>query len=97
MHKILLGLLFTICMGFASAATPKQLVLRVENLTCSACSITIAKALDKVPGVKAKRVDIRGATVTVSFDSERTNPAAIAKAITDAGFPATAITSKNGG
>jgi mercuric ion binding protein len=50
-----------------------------------------------MPGVTAKRVDSRRATVTVSFDSERTNPAAIAKAITDAGFPATAVTSKNGG
>lgn len=95
MHKILLGLLLTTCMGFTSAASPNQVVLQVENLTCPACSITIAKALDKVPGVTAKRVDTRGATVSVSFDSERTNPAAIAKAITDAGFPATAITSKN--
>lgn len=97
MHKILLGFLLTTCMGFALAATPKQLILQVENLTCPACSITIAKALDKVPGVTAKRVDTRRATVTVSFDSERTNPAAIAKAITDAGFPATAVRSKNGG
>ena len=97
MHKILLGFLLTTCMEFALAATPKQLVLQVENLTCPACSIAIAKALDKVPGITAKRVDSRRATVTVSFDSERTNPGVIAKAITDAGFPATAVTSKNGG
>lgn len=96
MHKILLGLLLMTWMGFASAAPPKQVVLQVENLTCPACSITIEKALEKVPGVTAKRVDARSATVTVRFDPERTNPVAIAKIITDAGFPATAITSKHG-
>ncbi|MBU0789724.1 MAG: heavy-metal-associated domain-containing protein, partial [Gammaproteobacteria bacterium] len=67
-----------------------QVVLQVENMTCPACSITIEKALDKVPGVTARRVDTQAATVTVAFDAERTNAAAIAKAITDAGFPATA-------
>ncbi|WP_341249843.1 heavy-metal-associated domain-containing protein [Cupriavidus pauculus] len=90
MRKILLGLVFTAWMGLAWAATPKQVVLQVENMTCPACSITIEKALDKVPGVTARRVDTQAATVTVAFDAERTNAAAIAKAITDAGFPATA-------
>jgi mercuric ion binding protein len=89
-RKILLGLVFTAWMGLAWAATPKQVVLQVENMTCPACSITIEKALDKVPGVTARRVDTQAATVTVAFDAERTNAAAIAKAITDAGFPATA-------
>ncbi|GAA4782882.1 heavy-metal-associated domain-containing protein [Lysobacter hankyongensis] len=95
MRKIFLGLILTAWMGITCAAMPKQVVLRVENMTCPACSITIEKALDKVSGVTAKRVNVRDATVTVGFDSERTNPGVIAKAITDAGFPATAITSKN--
>ena len=97
MRKILLSLVFTAWMGLAWAATPKQVVLQVENMTCPACSITIEKALDTVPGVTAKRIDTRAATVTVAFDAERTNAAAIAKAITDAGFPATAKAKANGG
>lgn len=96
MRKIFFGLVLTAWMGVACAATPKQVVLRVENMTCPACSITIKKALDKVSGVTAKRINARDATVTVRFDPERTNPGVIAKAITDAGFPATARTSKNG-
>lgn len=48
MHKILLSLVLTAWMGLAWAATPKQVVLQVENMTCPACNITIEKALDAV-------------------------------------------------
>lgn len=97
MRNILLGLIITTSTGLAWAASPKQVVLQVKNVTCPACSITIEKALDKVSGVTARRVDTRAATVTVTFDAERTSTAAIAKAITDAGFTATAKASTNGG
>ena len=97
MRKILLGLVFMVWMDLAWAATPKQVALQVKNMTCPACSITIEKALDTVPGVTAKRIDTRAATVSVAFDAERTNAAAIVKAITDAGFPATVTVSANGG
>jgi mercuric ion binding protein len=97
MRKILLSLVFAASLGQAWAATPRQVVLQVENMTCPACSITIQKALDTVPGVTAKRVDPQAATVTVAFDAERTNTGAIAKAITAAGFPATAEARASGG
>ena len=74
--------------GAALAATPKTAVLNVENMTCPACSITIEKALDKVPGVSKTQIDTNAATVTVSFDAERTNVPALAHAVTEAGFPA---------
>ena len=95
MHKILISLVLTAWMGLAWAATPKQVVLQVENMTCPECNITIEKALDAVPGVTTKRIDAKAATVSVGFDAERTNVAAIAKAITNAGFPAKV--SANGG
>ena len=76
--------------GMVLAATPKKAVLDVKNMTCPACSLTIEKALDKVPGVSKTQVDTQAATVTVDFDAERTNVPAIAHAITDAGFPAKA-------
>jgi len=97
MRKILLSLLLATWMSLAWAAPPKQIVLQVENMTCPACSITIERALATLPGVTAKRIDTQAATVTVTFDAERTNAAAIAKVITDAGFPATAKVSANGG
>jgi len=93
MQKIVVGWMLTLWMGLAVAATPRQGVLHVENLTCPACRITIDTALDKVPGVTSRLVNIETATVTVMFDAERTTVAAVAQAITEAGFPATARTS----
>ena len=89
MRQWIVGLMI-LWTGMALAATPKNAVLDVENMTCPACSITIEKALDKVPGVSKARVDAKAATVTVDFDAGRTNVPAIARAITDAGFPAKA-------
>ncbi|WP_426282197.1 heavy-metal-associated domain-containing protein [Lysobacter soli] len=80
----------TLWAGTVLATTPKIAVLDVENVTCPACSITIEKALDKVPGVSKAQVNTEAATVTVSFDAERTSVPALARAISDAGFPAKA-------
>lgn len=90
MRQILLVLALAACSTMAFAAGPRQIVLQVQNMTCPACSITIEKALDNVPGVSAKHVDTTAATVTVTFDGNRTTEVAIARAISEAGFPAAA-------
>jgi mercuric transport protein len=51
------------------------------------CSITIHKALEKVPGVLETKVDYDHKTATVKYDSDKTNPSALVKATTNAGFP----------
>jgi len=79
-----------LCGGMAFAATPRTVVLQVENMTCPACGITIAKALEKVPGVSGQRIDTAASTVAVTFDAERTSLSKVAGAITNAGFPAKA-------
>jgi len=58
-------------------------------MTCSMCSITIHKALEKVPGVLETKVDYDRKTATVKYDADQTNPSALIKATTNAGFPAT--------
>lgn len=90
MRKWTLGLMLMMLAGAATGNTPEKVVLDAANMTCPACSITIEKALEKVPGVTGTQVDTKAATVTVTFDSERTNIPAVARAITDAGFPAQA-------
>ncbi len=86
MRKILAALL--ICLpASAFAGTPQTAVLDVQNMTCSMCSITIHKALDKVPGVIDTKVDYDHKTATVKYDSDKTTLAALVKATTDAGFP----------
>jgi len=49
------------------------------------CSITIRKALEKVPGVIGTKVDYDHKTATVKYDGDKTNPSALVKATTNAG------------
>lgn len=73
---------------FALAAPPRTVVLEVRNMTCALCPLTVRKSLEKVPGVNRAEVDFAGKTATVVFDADQTSPEALAKATTDAGFPA---------
>lgn len=88
MRNAILVLWALVWVGLATAATPKTIVLDVENVTCPACGLTIEKALDRVPGVSELYVDTQAATVKVTFDPARTSASDVAKAITGAGFPA---------
>jgi mercuric ion binding protein len=88
MRKILAALL--ICLPVSAfAATPQTAVLDVQNMTCSMCSITIHKALEKVPGVLEATVDYDHKTATVKYDPDKTSPSALVKATSNAGFPST--------
>ncbi len=88
MRKLLASLLIGLPMA-TFAATPQTAVLDVQNMTCSMCSITIRKALEKVPGVIDAKVDYDHKTATVRYDSEKAGPAAFVRATTNAGFPST--------
>jgi mercuric ion binding protein len=72
------------------AAEPQTVVLDVQNMTCELCPITVKKALDKVPGVTASKIDLAKKTAIVKFDPDRVNVAALVKATTNAGYPSTA-------
>lgn len=72
------------------AADPQTVVLDVQNMTCELCPITVKKALDKVPGVAATKIDLAKMTATVKFDPDRATVAALVKATTNAGYPSTA-------
>jgi periplasmic mercuric ion binding protein len=71
----------------ALAATPQTTVLDVRNMTCSMCSITIQKALERVPGVLDAKVDYNHKTAVVKYDPDKANPSVLVKATTNAGFP----------
>ncbi|MEE9395785.1 MAG: cation transporter [Methylococcales bacterium] len=73
----------------------RQLVtLDVHNMTCAVCPITIKKALQSVDGVQKALVELDTKTASVTFDPRKTNPEALIKATTHAGFPATIRQSK---
>lgn len=73
----------------AFAGTPQTVVLDVKNMSCALCPLTVKKSLQKVPGVAEAKIDFDKKTATVKFDPDKASPAALAKASTDAGYPAT--------
>ena len=60
----------------------------VTGMDCSSCAAKIEGAARKVEGVADVKVDTRAETVTVTFESSQTDAAGIARAVTEAGFPA---------
>jgi mercuric ion binding protein len=89
MRKLLLAAVLAVPLTVL-AAEPQTVVLDVQNMTCELCPITVKKALDKVPGVAATKIDLAKKTATVKFDPERANVAALVQATTNAGYPSTA-------
>jgi periplasmic mercuric ion binding protein len=89
MRRLLLVVLLATPLGVL-AAEPQTVVLDVQNMTCELCPITVKKALDKVPGVTASKIDLAKKTATVKFDPTQANVAALVKATTNAGYPSTA-------
>ncbi len=71
----------------------QTVILKLENMTCSMCTVTIKKAFQKVEGVQKVAVDYDAKTAEVTFDSHNTNSAALIKATTDAGYPGSLATS----
>lgn len=88
--KTLLSVVATLLLLSSPAwAATKTLTLTVSNMTCVTCPITVKKALTKVPGVSAAKVDFATKEALVTFDDTKTNAAALIKATTDAGYPST--------
>lgn len=70
-------------------AAPRTVTLHVPDMTCSACPITIKKALTKVDGVSKVAVDFDKREAVVTFDDAKTTVAALTRATKDAGYPST--------
>ena len=58
-------------------------------MTCGLCPVTVKMSLQKLAGVSGRRIDFAEKTATVDVRPDKTNAAALVKATTDAGFPAT--------
>ena len=84
--KLLLLLAFVLP---ALAGEPKHAVLDVPSMFCSLCPITVRKALERVPGVLEAKADLATKRAEATYDPDKTSPEALAKAVSDAGFPAT--------
>lgn len=65
----------------------------VTGMTCGNCEKHVRHAAEHVAGVSSVAVDRPGGRATVSFDPQATTAAAIAAAITEAGYETTEATS----
>lgn len=73
---------------FPALAASRTATLAVSGMTCAACPITVKKALMRVAGVSQAEVDLKQQRAIVTYDDGRTSPAALAKAVSEAGYPA---------
>ena len=70
------------------AGEPKRVVLDVPGMNCSLCPISVKKALERVPGVFEAKADLATRSAEATFDPDRATPEALARAVTNAGYPA---------
>jgi copper chaperone len=64
----------------------KQVVLKVEGMSCGHCKMTVEKALVATQGVRDAVVDLNAKTVKVTYVDDKTNLENMEKAIVDAGY-----------
>ncbi len=72
-------------------AAPRTAILSVSGMTCAACPITVKKALTRVPGVTKAEVDLDQRRAVVTYNAARTTPADLARAVSEAGYPAQVV------
>jgi periplasmic mercuric ion binding protein len=76
-------------MGLASPAfaTSQTVTLSVPGMTCSACPITVKKALQKVPGVENVSATFEPKEAVVTFDDRTITLDQLREATAKAGYP----------
>jgi periplasmic mercuric ion binding protein len=73
----------------AHAGEPRRVMLDIPGMNCPVCPISVRKALERLPGVVTAKADLSSKSAEVTFDPDRISPERLAKAVSDAGYPAT--------
>ena len=63
-----------------------DIILPVTGMTCGGCVNSVQRVLTAVPGVQTAEVTLQPGQARVVYDATRTDRAALAQAIVDAGF-----------
>lgn len=83
-----LGLMLgALALSGVTIAAPKTVTLSVPDMTCSACPITVKKALQNVAGVEKVAVTYEPKEAVVTFDDSKTTVDKLREATTKAGYP----------
>ena len=89
--KKIVAVVFALAATFSvpAWAATQTVTLSVPGMTCSACPVTVKKALSKVEGVEKIVVSFEKKQAVVTYDDAKTNVEALAKATENAGYPST--------
>ena len=60
-------------------------------MSCSLCPLTVKKALARVEAFIDARVDLESKRAVVRYDGKISTPEALAKEVTNPGYPATVV------
>jgi len=89
MKSLLFAAFAALLMGAApAAAAERTATLDVKNMTCALCPFTVSTAIKAVEGVVSVNVSLDEGTAKVVFDDAVTGIDTLARASTDAGYPA---------
>lgn len=94
MKKFLFIALIALFVAVSSSAKTVTAVFAVSSEMTSKTEATVKKKLKADKGVASVVTNLSAKTVTVTYDADKTNPAAIQKSLKNAGCPATLKTSK---
>lgn len=89
LELLLLSFIVALLSNSATAGDLQSAMLEVKGMTCASCPLTVKQVLKKQPGVREASVDFKSQTALVKFDPETIQPAQLAKAVSDFGFPTT--------
>jgi len=68
--------------------TMKTATLNIYGMTCNGCVQSVKNALLRSAGVSTVEVSLQEKKAQVTFDEQTTNPAALAEAVSEAGYEA---------
>jgi len=71
--------------------TPVAYEIVIEGMTCTGCEETIEGSINKLEGIKMVEADHLGGIANIQFFTEKTDTAAIRKAITGSGYKVVAF------
>ena len=90
MKKLFASLALVAVIAPVWAAT-QTVTLSVPGMTCSACPITVKKALTQVSGVSKIEVSLDRREANVTFDDIKTSVEALTRATKESGYPSTVV------
>ena len=82
-------LVLAVLVSPVTAGETKRVVLDVPSMNCSLCPLTVRKVLERVSGVIEARASYEPKRAEVVYDPDKVSPKTLAKALGDAGYPAT--------